>query len=135
MYYLIKLFGLIYFLQMKLQVFFEVGEWVELEDYWVFRVSQGHSKVILVKEDISFVDFVDKIYAKLGVSRDMLGISLSYLPQLNGKMSPFFFITANDNVEFLLDSQNEKICKNPLNVTLVPKGLTFNDDIREDNED
>ena len=53
-------FALIYFLQMKLQVFFEVGKWVELEDRWVFRASEGHSKVILVEEDILFVDFVDK---------------------------------------------------------------------------
>ena len=75
---------------MKLQVFFNVGEWVELEDCWIFRASQGHSKVILVEEDISFVDFVDKIYAKIGVSKDMFRISLSYLPQLNGKMSPLF---------------------------------------------
>ena len=53
---------------MKLQVFFEVGKWVELEDRWVFRASEGHIKVILVEEDILFVDFVDKMYAKLGVS-------------------------------------------------------------------
>ena len=76
---------------MKLQVFFEVGEWVDLEDRWVFRESEGHSKVILVEENISFVDFIDKIYAKLGVSKNTYEISLSYMPQLNGKMSPFFF--------------------------------------------
>ena len=118
---------------MKLQVFFEVGEWVELEDRWVFRASQGHSKVILVEEDISFVDFVDKIYAKIGVSKDMFRISLSYLPKLNKKMSPFF-ITTNDNVKLLLDSRNEKICKNPLNVILVPKEITINDDIEKDSD-
>ena len=73
------MFGLIYLLQMKLQVFFEVGEWVELEDRWVFRAIQGHIKVILVEEDISFVDFIDKIYAKLGVSKDTYEISLSYM--------------------------------------------------------
>ena len=27
------------------------------------------------------------------------------------------------------------MCKNPLNVTLVPKGLTINDDIRNDSDD
>ena len=68
---------------MKLQVFFEVGKWVELEDRWVFRVSNGRSKVLLVEEDISFVNFVDKIYAKLELSRDIFKVSLSYLPQLN----------------------------------------------------
>ena len=61
-------------------VFFEVGKWVELEDCRVFRASEGRSKVILVEEDISFMDFVDKMYAKLGVSRDMFKISLSYMP-------------------------------------------------------
>ena len=53
--------------------------------------------------------------------------------QLNGKMSPFF-ITTDDDVELLLDSQNEKFCKNPLNITLVWKGVTINDDIGEDSD-
>ena len=53
---------------------------MELEDRWVFKASDGRSKVILVEEDISFVDFVNKMYAKLGVSRDMFEISLSYMP-------------------------------------------------------
>ena len=88
----------------------------------------------MVEEDISFVDFVDKMYAKLGVSRDMFEISLSYIPQLNGKMSPFF-ITTDDDVELLFDSQNEKMCKNPLNVTLFPKGVSVNDDIGKDSDD
>ena len=105
---------------MKLQVFFEVGAWVDLEDHWIFRASQGHSKVILVEEDISLVDFIDKIYAKLGVSKDTYEISLSYMSQLNEKMSSFF-ITTYDDVELLLDSRNEKLYKNPLNVTLVRK--------------
>ena len=35
----------------------------------------------------------------------------------------------------LLDYWNEKICKNPLNVTIVPKGVTFNDDIGENSDD
>ena len=52
---------------------------MELEDRWVFRVSESHSKVILVEEDISFVDFFDKMYAKLVVSRYMFKISLSYM--------------------------------------------------------
>ena len=76
---------------------------MELEDRWVFRASDGCSKVILVEEDISFVDFVDNMYAKLGVSRDMFEISLSYMSQLNEKMS-LFFITTDDDVELLLDS-------------------------------
>ena len=69
-----------------------------------FRASQGHSKVIFVKEDISFVDFIDKIYATLEMSKDMYEISLSYMLQLNEKMSPFFFIMTDDDVELLLDS-------------------------------
>ena len=48
-------------------------------------------------------------------------------------MSPFF-ITTDDDVELLLDSWNEKLCKNPLNVTLIPKGVTVNDDIGEDSD-
>ena len=60
--------------------FFEVGKWVELEDCWVFRASEGRSKIILVEKGILFVDFVDKIYAKLGVFRNMFKISLSYMP-------------------------------------------------------
>ena len=50
---------------------------MELEDLWVFKASEGRNKVILFEEDISFVDFVDKMYAKLSVSRDMFEISLS----------------------------------------------------------
>ena len=87
----------------------------------------------MVEEHILFVDFVDKIYAKLGVSKDMYEISLSYMPKLNGKMSPFF-ITTDDDVELLLDFRNEKLCKNPLNVILVPKGVNVNDDIGEDSD-
>ena len=80
------------------------------------------------------MDFVDKMYAKLGVSQNMFEISLSYMPQLNGKMSQFF-ITTDDDVELLLDSRNEKMCKNPLNVTLLPKGVSVNDGIGEDSDD
>ena len=75
----------------------------------------------------------DKIYAKLGLLRDMFEISLSYLPQLNGKMRPFF-IKIDDDVELLLDSQNDKICKNPFYATLIPKGVTVNDDIGENSD-
>ena len=88
----------------------------------------------MVDEDISFVDFVDKMYAKVRLSRDTFEISLSYMPQLNRKMSPFC-ITTDDDVELLLDSHNEKICKNPLKVTVVPKGVTVNDDIGEGSDD
>ena len=48
------------------------------------------SKIILVEEDISFVGFVDKIYSKLGLSKDTLELSLSYLPQIIGKSSLIF---------------------------------------------
>ena len=63
----------------------------------------------------------------------MFEILLSYLPQFNGRMSPFF-IRTYDDIELLLDSQNEKIFKNPLYVTLAPKGVTLNDDISEDSD-
>ena len=72
---------------MKLQGVFEVEKWVELEDQWVFKASKGHNKVILVKEGISFMDFVDNIYAKLRLSKDMFEISLSYLPHTSRKMT------------------------------------------------
>ena len=41
----------------------------------------------------------------------------------------------DDDVELLLDYRNEKMCKNPLNITLLPKGVTVNDNIGEDSED
>ena len=46
-----------------------------------------------------------------------------------------FFITTDDDVELLLDFRNEKLCKNPLNITLVWKGVTINDDIGEDSDE
>ena len=41
----------------------------------------------------------------------------------------------DNNVELILYSRNEKFCKNPLNITLVPKRITVNDDIEEDNDE
>ena len=49
-------------------------------------------------------------------------------------MSPFF-ITTDDDIELLLDSRNEKLCKNPLNTTLVRKWVIVNDDIVEDSDE
>ena len=57
---------------------------------WVFNGKNGERNVILVEEDISFVGFLKKFFAKIGVSRDTFDVSLSYLPNLNGKTSPIF---------------------------------------------
>ena len=46
-----------------------------------------------------------------------------------------YTLTTNNDVELLLDSWNEKLCKNPLNVTLVQKGVTINDDIGKDSDE
>ena len=67
---------------MKLKLVFEVGKWEEIEDCWVFNGIDRDSKIILVEEDISFVGFVDKIYSKLGLSRDTFELSLIDLPPL-----------------------------------------------------
>ena len=53
---------------MKLKVVFEVGQWEELEDRWVFNGNNSEIKIILVEEDISFVSFVEKIYSKIGAA-------------------------------------------------------------------
>ena len=58
---------------MKLKLVFEVRQWGELEDHWVYNGINRESEIIFVKENRSFVDFVDKIYSKLGVSRDTFG--------------------------------------------------------------
>ena len=62
---------------MKLKVVFEVGQ-EELENRCVFKGNSGERKIILVEEDISFVSFVEKFYAKIGASRDTFNVSLSY---------------------------------------------------------
>ena len=64
----------------------------------------------------------------------MFEISLSHMPQLNGKMSPFFIMT-DDDIELFLDSRNNKIYKSLLKVTILPKGVTVNDEIGEDSDD
>ena len=62
---------------MKLKVVFEVGQWEDMVYCWVFNGKNGESKVILVEEDILFVDFVKKIFAKIGASKDTFDVSLS----------------------------------------------------------
>ena len=62
------------FLQMKLKAIFEVRKWKELEDRWVFIGNSSESKIILVEEDIMFVDFVEKIYFKIRASRDTFDV-------------------------------------------------------------
>ena len=52
---------------MKVVLFFEAGNWEELEDRWEFRGGIGGLKSILVKEDISRRGLIEKIYAKLGL--------------------------------------------------------------------
>ena len=62
---------------MKMVLFFEVRKWKELKDHWEFREDVGGLKSILVKEDISLTDLCDKIYIKLGLSRDTMELLLS----------------------------------------------------------
>ena len=78
----------------------------EFDDHLEFKGNDGASKTILVKEDISFMAFLDKIYAKLGLSRDMFELSLIFLPQMIQKSQPVF-IKANDDVAMLLASWDE----------------------------
>ena len=76
------------FMQMKMVLFFEAGNWEELEDRWEFRGSIGGLKSILVEEEISLRGLIDKIYAKLGLSKDTMDLVLSYTTPLNKKCSP-----------------------------------------------
>ena len=88
----------------------------------------------MVEEDISFVGFVEKIYAKIGASRDTFDISLSYLLYLIEKTSPIF-IRIDEDVEIFFEERNERICKIPLKVVLIPKGEIVNKDNDDDSDD
>ena len=78
--------------------------------------------------------FVENIYAKIGVNRDTFNVSLSYLPHLIGKSSPIFIRTGED-VEIFFEERNERICKIPLKVVLIPKGVTVNEGSDNNNDD
>ena len=63
----------------------------------------GGLKSILVDEDISLTDLCDKIYAKLGLSRDTMKLFLSYMPPLNKKCRSLV-LTNDEDVATLLVS-------------------------------
>ena len=119
---------------MKLKVVFEVGQWEEMAYRWVFNGKDGESKIILVEEDISFVGFIEKIYAKIGVSRDTFDVLLSYLPYLIGKTSPTF-IRMNEDIEIFFEERNESICKIPLKVIVISKSPSVNEDSDDESDD
>ena len=98
---------------MKVVLFFEVGNWEELEDRWEFKEGVGGLKSILVEEDISLAGLFDKIYGKLGLSSDMMDLVLSYSPPLNKKCSPLV-LKDDEDVAALLASRSDSTCKIPL---------------------
>ena len=65
---------------MKVVVLFEVGKWEESEECWNFKGDDRASKTILVDEDISFVNFVENVYSKLGLGKYLFDLLLSSLP-------------------------------------------------------
>ena len=87
---------------------------------WVFNKNDSERRIILVEEDISFVGFVEKIYAKIGVNKDMFDVSLSYLPHLIGKTSPIF-IRMGEDVEIFFEERNERIYKILLKVVVTQR--------------
>ena len=88
---------------MKVVLFFETGNWEELEDRWEFRGGIGGLKSILVEEDILLTSLFDKSYAKLGLSRVTMDLILSYSPPLNKKYS-LLVLNDNEDVVALLAS-------------------------------
>ena len=100
---------------MKVVLFFEAGNWEELEDRWEFRGGIGGLKSISVEEEISLRGLIDKIYAKLGLSKDTMDLVLSYTPPLNKKCSPLV-LKDDEDVAALLASRSDSTCKIPLGV-------------------
>ena len=82
---------------MKLLVLFDIKKWEEFEDRWEFKRNNGARNTILVEEDISFMAFLDKIYAKIWLARDMFELPLSFLPRMDQK-SNLIFIKTDDDV-------------------------------------
>ena len=119
---------------MKLKVVFEIGQWEDMAYHWVFNGKDGESKIILVEEDISFVGFVEKIHSKIGASRDTFDVSLSYLPDLNGKTSPIF-IRMDEDFEIYFEDRKDGICKFPLKVIIISKSPSVKEDSNEDSDD
>ena len=78
--------------------------------------------------------FVEKIYAKIGASKDTFDVSLSYLPYLNGKTNPIF-IRTNEDFEIYFQHWNDEICKFPLKIIIIPKGDSVNEDNDEGSDD
>ena len=84
-------------------MFFEDGNCEELKDCWEFRGGIGGLKSILVEEEISLRGLIDKIYAKLGLSKDTMDLVLSYTPPLNKKCS-LLVLKDHEDVAALLAS-------------------------------
>ena len=78
--------------------------------------------------------FVEKKYSKIRASRDTFDVSLSYLPNLNGKTSPTF-IRTNEDFEIDFQDRNDGICKFPLKVIIIPKGDSINEDSDDAKDD
>ena len=76
------------------------------EDRWEFRGGIGGLKSILVDEDISLRGLFDKMYAKLGLSRDTIDLVLSYSPPLNKKCS-LLVLKGDEDVAALLASRSD----------------------------
>ena len=68
------------------------------------------------------------------MSKDTFVVSLSYLPHLIRKASPIF-IRTDEDVEIFFEERNKRICKIPLKVVLIQKGVTVNEDSDEDIDD
>ena len=119
---------------MKVVLFFEVGNWEELEDCWEFKGDIGGLKSILVEEDISLAGLFDKNYAKLGLSRDTMDLVLSYSPPLNKKCSPLI-LKDDEDVAALLASRSDSTCKIPLGVIVEPTKVCAYEKSRQESSD
>ncbi len=78
--------------------------------------------------------FVEKIYAKIGASRDAFDLSLSYQLDLIRKTSPIF-IRMDEDFEIYFQDKKDEICKFPLKVTVISKSPSVNEDSDEDSDD
>ena len=65
------------------------------------------------------------------MSRDTFDVSLSYLPHLIEKTNPIF-IRMDEDIEIFFEERNERICKIPSNVIIIPKGGIVNEDNDDD---
>ena len=73
----------------------------------------------MVEEEISPRGLIEKIYTKLGLSKDKMDLVLSYTPPLNKKCRPIV-LKEDEDVVALLASMFDCSCKIPLGVTVEP---------------